>query len=610
MRMQAVIFDLDGLMVDSEPVAEWAWCQVLSRYGHALDDGTLRDILGMRVQDSARFITHRFRLPDDPKVVLAAREGLFLGAIPDRLRACPGLEELLDELAGRDLRLAVASSAHLQYLALALSTLGLEERFAAVVSGDEVAWGKPAADVYLLAAEGLGVPPLCCLALEDAPLGAESALAAGMACAVVPNLQVDAADFPDACRVLPSLEAVRGALDDLLEGGRCASLGRDLTWYAAAGGVVVRDGCVLLLERASRGEVRLPKGHVKPGEEVRAAALREVAEESGHRCVLAGADLGAQLVEYEHEGQRFARTERYFLMAPANETGDPSAGEDEFEPLWLPWDEALARLSYEPEREWVRRGRSAVVRPGTAPGEIREHALEEICGLIAHMCGIRDDRRPFIVGIGGPAGVGKSTMAARLERSLIARGKTVLVLGLDSFFKSPQEREGLGEWGPDHVRLDEVRRVLDSIRRGRKVIRTRRYVRSPRRRMISWTIEPAGADVIVLEGLYAIGSSRPVGNLSEFVDLAIYVGASLESIKLWRFQQEEQKPEGRDRRAMKDHWEKGILPDVVNHVQPTEVNADIVVRVGPDRQTTIVGATSDLEIVLSQLDSLGGNWRE
>jgi uridine kinase len=101
-----------------------------------------------------------------------------------------------------------------------------------------------------------------------------------------------------------------------------------------------------------------------------------------------------------------------------------------------------------------------------------------------------------------------------------------------------------------------------------------------------------------------------VGNLSEFVDLAIYVGASLESIKLWRFQQEEQKPEGRDRRAMKDHWEKGILPDVVNHVQPTEVNADIVVRVGPDRQTTIVGATSDLEIVLSQLDSLGGNWRE
>jgi 8-oxo-dGTP pyrophosphatase MutT (NUDIX family) len=128
--------------------------------------------------------------------------------------------------------------------------------------------------------------------------------------------------------------------------------------YAAAGGVVVHDGRVLVLRRPSRGEVRLPKGHVEPGEAVEETALREVSEEGGYVDLVLEADLGAQEVAFSYKGQRYARTERYFLMALAGdaESARPD-GEAQFDPAWLSWDDALRALSYEAEREWVRRAK-------------------------------------------------------------------------------------------------------------------------------------------------------------------------------------------------------------------------------------------------------------
>ncbi len=130
--------------------------------------------------------------------------------------------------------------------------------------------------------------------------------------------------------------------------------------YTAAGGVVVHDGRVLVLRRPGRGEVRLPKGHVEPEEDVQVAALREVREESGYTDLMVQADLGTQLVEFDRDGQRVVRTERYFLMGPVGQAFQPVGGEPQFEPVWLSWDEALAALTFEPEREWVRRARKQV----------------------------------------------------------------------------------------------------------------------------------------------------------------------------------------------------------------------------------------------------------
>ncbi len=203
-------------MADSEQLAVWSWNQILGQYDHRLDAGILRQILGLRVIDSARFLCQRFQLPISPEQAAAQRDEVFLGAIPTQLRACRGLYPLLDDLAARGMPLAVATSAHRRYATLALRTLGIEDRFQAVARGDEVARGKPAPDVYLLAAERLDVLPAACLVLEDAPLGVAAARAAGMVCVAVPNPRVAVTEFAAAHWVFPSLEEVHRALDDLL----------------------------------------------------------------------------------------------------------------------------------------------------------------------------------------------------------------------------------------------------------------------------------------------------------------------------------------------------------------------------------------------------------
>jgi 8-oxo-dGTP pyrophosphatase MutT (NUDIX family) len=129
--------------------------------------------------------------------------------------------------------------------------------------------------------------------------------------------------------------------------------------YTAAGGVVFQGRQVLVLRRPSHDEIRLPKGHIESGESEQQAALREVREESGYGELVLQADLGAQVVDFDHDGRHVVRVERYFLMTLKKPTNEPSLpGERQFDPIWLTWDEALAALTFEAEREWVRRARS------------------------------------------------------------------------------------------------------------------------------------------------------------------------------------------------------------------------------------------------------------
>jgi HAD superfamily hydrolase (TIGR01509 family) len=354
----AAVFDLDGLMVNSEPLAEWAWNQVLARFGKKMAPETFREIQGLRVVESARIVCERLGLPVGPEEALAERERAFLEAVPTRLQTRPGLYALVDELDHRGLVLGLATSGHRRYVELALKTIGLEDRFRAVATGDNVKRGKPAPDIFVLAADRLGVSPADCLALEDSVLGAQSAQAAGMTCVVVPNEWSTGSEFPDECRLFPSLNDVREALDDLLGTREGVSSEAEVMRYLAAGGVVVNENHVLVLDRPSRGEVRLPKGHVEPGEETQTTALREVREESGYENLEVIADLGTQVVEFDHSGRHVVRTEHYYLMALGEDARSRRGqGEKQFEPVWHTWDRALEVLSFEAEREWVRRAR-------------------------------------------------------------------------------------------------------------------------------------------------------------------------------------------------------------------------------------------------------------
>jgi len=135
--------------------------------------------------------------------------------------------------------------------------------------------------------------------------------------------------------------------------------------YTAAGGVVVLDNQVLVLRRPGRAEVRLPKGHVEETESAQQTALREVVEESGYADLEILCDLGQQVVEFDYQGQHVVRDERYFLMAATSSrqvAREPK--EFQFIPDWLGWDDALAELTFEPEREWLRRARAAFAKMG------------------------------------------------------------------------------------------------------------------------------------------------------------------------------------------------------------------------------------------------------
>lgn len=127
--------------------------------------------------------------------------------------------------------------------------------------------------------------------------------------------------------------------------------------YASSGGVVLDSGRVLLVRKRDVPEVRLPKGHINPGESRREAAVREVREETGYLAVQPVADLGTQLVEFEHEGRWIRRWESYFAMVLTNPTRGPRAPEEEakFEVFWAPVEEALELLTFESERQFLRR---------------------------------------------------------------------------------------------------------------------------------------------------------------------------------------------------------------------------------------------------------------
>jgi 8-oxo-dGTP pyrophosphatase MutT (NUDIX family) len=135
--------------------------------------------------------------------------------------------------------------------------------------------------------------------------------------------------------------------------------------YRAAGGVVIADGHMLLLDRPSRGEVRLPKGHIEDGEDEQMAALREVAEESGYCDLLVAANLGGQQVEFDYAGSHVVREEHYFLMILRSDAQIERSKKDaaQFFPIWKPIAEAASLLTYAVEQEIAQRAAAIYRQP-------------------------------------------------------------------------------------------------------------------------------------------------------------------------------------------------------------------------------------------------------
>jgi HAD superfamily hydrolase (TIGR01509 family) len=181
----AVLWDMDGTLVDSEPYWISRERDLVAAYGHEWSDEDAHSLVGNSLLVSAAYIRERGRVPLDPEEIV---EVLLDGVVEDVRRHVPfrpGARELLDGLAAAGVPCALVTMSYRRLAAAVVAALP-GDRFGVVVAGDDVTHGKPDPEPYLTAAARLGVAPEACVAIEDSPTGVASAVAAG-----VPTLAVE-----------------------------------------------------------------------------------------------------------------------------------------------------------------------------------------------------------------------------------------------------------------------------------------------------------------------------------------------------------------------------------------------------------------------------------
>lgn len=178
--IQALILDMNGVIIDDEPLHENAFHESLSREGFVLDPDTYKKHFAGRT-DREGLVSFLPELPREKQdSLLQEKSNLYQQALKNSLASFPGIPELIIGAATSGLPLAVVTSAKRQEALLVLQSLGLGSYFQALVAAEDVSCGKPDPGGYLLSAQLLGKSPEECLVVEDSPAGVEAALAAGM----------------------------------------------------------------------------------------------------------------------------------------------------------------------------------------------------------------------------------------------------------------------------------------------------------------------------------------------------------------------------------------------------------------------------------------------
>jgi HAD superfamily hydrolase (TIGR01509 family) len=197
---------MDGVLVDSEPLSERAFSDYVESIGRPELAAWFPNTLGRRQRDFVGELA-------DVLEHSAAEVSSGLAASTVRafehaaLTPMPFVHEALGALCTGGRRVGLASSSSRRFVDLVLRELRIGDAFAALATGDEVERGKPAPDLYLLAAERLGAPPDTCIAIEDTPAGAAAAVAAGMTAIAVPNALTAQLEFAPPVTVVPDLRA-------------------------------------------------------------------------------------------------------------------------------------------------------------------------------------------------------------------------------------------------------------------------------------------------------------------------------------------------------------------------------------------------------------------
>ena len=208
--IEAVVFDMDGVLVDTEHLWDEVREALTEEWGGRYTPEAQEAMMGMSSPEWSRYLHEVVGLREPPDVIRDEVVRRMLARYDTDLPVVPGAVEAVRRLAGDGYRLAVASSSNRELIDAVLDRLELTSAFEVTVSSEEVARGKPAPDVYLEAARRLGVSPSACVAIEDSASGIRAAHAAGMRVIAYPNRH-----YPPADSVLALADVVVQSLEDV-----------------------------------------------------------------------------------------------------------------------------------------------------------------------------------------------------------------------------------------------------------------------------------------------------------------------------------------------------------------------------------------------------------
>jgi HAD superfamily hydrolase (TIGR01509 family) len=213
--LEALVFDMDGLLLDTEPVYQRVWTDSLAVFGHVLTHQMFLQLLGRGRKGAFAKVAEIFGAGLDLEMLnteLSSREARYFDEAP--LRVKPGVRELLAFAIEKSFLRVVATSTRRQVAEKRLASSQLSNFFGGLVGGDEVSNSKPAPDIFFAAAKNMNVLPARCVVLEDSEMGIRGAHAAGMIPVMVPDLLTPSAEIKTVARViLPNLFAVRSWIE-------------------------------------------------------------------------------------------------------------------------------------------------------------------------------------------------------------------------------------------------------------------------------------------------------------------------------------------------------------------------------------------------------------
>ena len=206
-RLEAVLFDMDGVIIDSEPLWSDAEKQLLARRNLPYSPSLKTAMMGRDARGAVGYLIEHYSLADSLGELIEERNQLIAELFKEHLKAIPGALDLVRSVIAASIMTGLVSSSPKPLVELALEKLVTTGLFDLTLSGDQVVRGKPAPDIYITAAEKLGVKPEYCLVIEDAPHGVAAAKDASMCCLAI-STSVSVVELAMADKVVSGFEEV------------------------------------------------------------------------------------------------------------------------------------------------------------------------------------------------------------------------------------------------------------------------------------------------------------------------------------------------------------------------------------------------------------------